>query len=119
MATTVHAHDADAHAEAASANTSGYYGAPTQQSAAAALMVIYEIPFEPADSTDWHVDISTDGRRNFESRQAALAFARTSAQAREVQSGVAACISIQGGDGRWRTFDSQLEPVRSGPEILG
>jgi hypothetical protein len=81
-------------------------------------MVIYEIPFEPAGSDDWHVDISTDGRRNFDSRQAAVAFARESAKAREVTSGVAACISIQGGDGRWRTFDPQLEPISAGSDIL-
>jgi hypothetical protein len=82
-------------------------------------MVIYEIPFEPAGSADWHVDISTDGRRNFDSRQAAVAFACESAKAREAARGVAACISIQGGDGRWRTFDPQLEPMRPGPDILG
>ncbi|WP_250627874.1 DUF2188 domain-containing protein [Pinirhizobacter soli] len=82
-------------------------------------MVIYEIPFEPADSADWHVDISTDGRRNFDSRQAALAFARESAKAREVKSGVTACICIQGGDGRWRSFDPQLDPIVPGADILG
>ena len=81
-------------------------------------MIIYEIPFEPAGSADWHVDISTDGRRNFDSRQAALAFARESAKAREVMSGITACISIQGGDGRWRTFDPQLEPIGAGSDIL-
>ncbi|WP_331521775.1 hypothetical protein [Pinirhizobacter sp.] len=81
-------------------------------------MVIYEIPFEPAGSADWHVDISTDGRRNFDSRQAALAFARESAKAREVNFGVTACISIQGGDGRWRTFDPQLEPIGPSQDIL-
>lgn len=82
-------------------------------------MVIYEIPYEPAGSADWHVDISTDGRRNFDSRQAALAFARESAKAREVTSGVTACISIQGGDGRWRTFDPQLDPIAPDSNILG
>lgn len=81
-------------------------------------MVIYEIPFEPADSADWHVDISTDGRMNFDSRQAALAFAQESAKARAVKSGIAACISIQGGDGRWRSFDPQLDPIVPGPDIL-
>ena len=114
--TDVHAHDADAHVDPAPANTSKHYGVSTSQ--IVAPMVIYEIPFEPADSADWHVDISTDGRRNFDSRQAALAFARESAKAREVKSGVTACISIQGGDGRWRTFDPQLEPITPGPGIL-
>lgn len=115
--TDVHAHDADTHTNAASANTSRHYVVSTSQ--IVAPMVIYEIPFEPADSTDWHVYISTDGPRNFDSRQAALAFARESAKAREVTSGVATCISIQGGDGRWRSFDSQLEPIGRGEDILG
>jgi hypothetical protein len=115
--TDVHADDADAHADTAPASTSRHYGVSTSQ--IIAPMVIYEIPFEPADSADWHVDISTDGRRNFDSRQAALAFARESANAREMKSGVTACISIQGGDGRWRTFDPQLEPIGAGSVILG
>jgi hypothetical protein len=75
-------------------------------------MIFYEIPYEKGSTQSWHLDGLAEGRRNFDSRVAALAFAMRSAKAAVHQYGDKACIAIQGADGNWRNFDPDMLPLK-------
>jgi hypothetical protein len=75
-------------------------------------MIFYEIPYEKGNTQTWHLDGLAEGRRDFDSRVAALAFAMQSAKAAVNRCGDRACISIQGADGYWRTFDPDMLPLK-------
>lgn len=75
-------------------------------------MIFYEIPYETGATNTCHLDGLAGGRREFDSRVAALAFAMQSAKAIVSKSGADACIAIQGADGSWRTFDPDMLPIR-------
>lgn len=75
-------------------------------------VIFYEIPYECGDTHSYHLDGIAGGRRQFDTRVAALAYAMQSAKAMVGPSGAHACIAIQGADGNWRTFDPDMLPIR-------
>lgn len=75
-------------------------------------MIFYEIPYESGSTHSCHLDGVAGGRREFDTRVAALAYAMQSAKAIVSTSGDHACIAIQGADGNWRTFDPDMLPIR-------
>ncbi len=81
-------------------------------------MIFYEIPYEQGNEQIWHLDGLAEGRKDFESRVAALAFAMQSAKDVVKSCGEKACIAIQGADGNWRTFDPDMLPLKETPNKL-
>lgn len=76
-------------------------------------MIFYEIPYEQGNTKTWYLDGLAEGRKDFDSRMAALAFAMQSAKAAAVKGcGDKACIAIQGADGHWRRFDPDMLPIK-------
>lgn len=71
--------------------------------------MIFEVPFERQDALGWIVE-SGQGRRDFSSRKDAVLFASKAARACTDQ-GSSAQLALQGGDGQWRMFESDLKPV--------
>jgi hypothetical protein len=76
---------------------------------------VFEIPFERRGAQGWVVE-SGQGCPGFSSRKDALSFASKAARACSAL-GDSAQISLQGGDGQWRTFEADLKPVAT--PILG
>jgi hypothetical protein len=74
-------------------------------------MLMFEIPYKPTDEGSWYVAGLTSGRKDFETRVDAVAFAMRSAQ-KLSSSNRATRICIEGADGAWRTFDAALMPIR-------
>lgn len=74
-------------------------------------MFFYEIPYEVGNTEAGHLDGLVGGRREFDTRLAAIEYAMQSASALVGSSPDQACIAIQGPDGRWRTFDPDLSPI--------
>ena len=75
-------------------------------------MIFYEIPYVKGNTQTWHLDGLAEGRKDFDSRVAALAFAMLSAKAAVKKRDDKACIAIQGADGNWRKFDSDMLPIK-------
>lgn len=75
-------------------------------------MIVYEIPYEMDNMHSGHLDGLAGGRREFDTRVAALSYAMQSAKAIVGSSGDHACIAIQGADGSWRTFDPDMLPIK-------
>jgi len=75
-------------------------------------MIFYEIPYEQGNTKTWHLDGLAEGRKEFNSRVAALAYAMKSANAAVKTYGDQACIAIQGADGSWRSFDPNMLPLK-------
>jgi hypothetical protein len=75
-------------------------------------VIFYEIPYEIGNTQSCHLDGLAGGRREFDTRVAALAYAMQAAKAMVRSSGNHACIAIQGADGNWRTFDPDMLPIK-------
>jgi hypothetical protein len=73
---------------------------------------LIEIPYSPDGSTGWKIPVPGDGDRRFATRDEALAFAHTLAQKHLVVTAQPSYLCVEGGDGRWRRFTSDLVPVR-------
>jgi hypothetical protein len=84
----------------------------TSSSAGRRAMIFFEIPYEPGTTHTWYLDGLAEGRRSFDSRVEALSCAMRSAKAAQKSFGDTACIAIQGADGRWRTFDPDMLPLK-------
>lgn len=75
-------------------------------------MIFYEIPYQMGTTHICQLDGLAGGRREFETRVAALAYAIQSAKALSCTSGDDACIAIQGADGNWRKFNPDMLPIQ-------
>jgi hypothetical protein len=74
-------------------------------------MIFYEIPYEKGSTQMWYVDGLAEGRKNFDTRVAALGYAMKLAGAAVRSRGDKACVAIQGADGSWRSFDPDMLPI--------
>lgn len=74
-------------------------------------MKLFEIPFKRDSDHGWTIPIPGDGERQFQSREAALAFARLLADEAKSSAGEVSYLCVEGGDGKWRLFTPELKPV--------
>jgi hypothetical protein len=72
-------------------------------------MITYDIPFSSIPTGQWGVCFSSGKIQLFNTRVAALAFAMRDAE-RKRREGLAAVVSVEGADGRWRAFDPDMKP---------
>ncbi len=75
-------------------------------------MEIIDIPYHPEGPQGWKIPIPGDGDRTFPTRQKALAFALTLAKQHDAANGSPGCLCVEGGDGTWRLFTTDLVPVK-------
>ena len=76
-----------------------------------APVIFLKIPYEGGHTLTCHLDGLAEGRREFDTRVAALSYALKSAKSAS-GTGAPACVAIQGADGNWRSFSPDLLPIR-------
>jgi hypothetical protein len=76
-------------------------------------VISYEIPFAQLSDGTWSVSVNHAEGQHFASRVAALNHALTEAKAL-ARRGKATMISIEGADGRWRAFDTNVKCFANG-----
>jgi hypothetical protein len=75
-------------------------------------MELIEIPYDSEGADGWKIPIPGDGCRQFRSRDAALAFAFKLAKERVSTTAQPSCLCVEGADGKWRLFTTDLLPVK-------
>jgi hypothetical protein len=75
-------------------------------------MIAFDIFYEARPGGMWDLRLSNESARFFPTRLAALAYAIREAGRRKSE-GTLVQISVEGADGRWRAFDSEMKAPNS------
>ncbi|MFC5435286.1 DUF2188 domain-containing protein [Rhodanobacter umsongensis] len=76
-------------------------------------MKLIEVPFRPDQDNGWTIPIPGGGEKQFKSRDEALAFAlKLAKQQQRGTNATSRYLCVEGADGQWRLFTSDLLPVR-------
>lgn len=75
-------------------------------------MTMIEIPYDPENTDGWKVPIPGDGARYFASREAAMKFGVQLAKGVAGPTKSRGMLCVEGADGRWRLFTSDLLPIK-------
>ncbi len=70
-----------------------------------------EIPYRPEGPNGWKVPVPGDGEKQFSSREEALAFALRIAREQHSATAEPRYLCVEGGDGKWRLFTTDLLPL--------
>lgn len=81
------------------------------------MMKIFDIPLHADRPNGWVVPIPGDGEETFGSRNDAIGYAMVLARKQEARRDEPSFVCVEGADGRWRLFDSNMQAIINPPVV--